>query len=172
MYDYGGVRRGPCGERDREAIPLVVRIASARGHETISEGREMMARQCRILVIEDNEHVSALLDQVISLEGYEVELVRPPLDDTAGIDFAAYDVALIDLLLPRGHDGFAMAQRASAAGIGVILMSGNRSVYDKAEKSPHPFLEKPFRIAQLIETIHQVLERTSSDCERQTAKSA
>src|SRR5260221_379627 len=92
--------------------------------------------------------------------------------DTAGIDFAAYDVALIDLLLPRGHDGFAMAQRASAAGIGVILMSGNRSVYDKAEKSPHPFLEKPFRIAQLIETIHQVLERTSSDCERQTAKSA
>jgi DNA-binding NtrC family response regulator len=167
-----GVRRGRCGERDRKAIPLVVRIAFAREREATSEGREMAARRCRILVIEDDEHVSALLDQVISLEGYEVELVRPPLDDTAGIDFAAYDVALIDLLLPRGHDGFAMARRASAAGIGVILMSGNRSVSDEAKKLPHPFLEKPFRIARLIETIHQVLLRTGGDCERQTAKSA
>src|SRR5260221_29468 len=110
MYDYGGVRRGPCGERDREAIPLVVRIASARGHETISEGREMMARQCRILVIEDNEHVSALLHQGISLEGYELELLRPPLYDIACIDFAASSEVLMYLLLPRGHDGFAMAQ--------------------------------------------------------------
>ncbi len=132
----------------------------------------MVVRHCRILVIEDNEHVSALLDQVISLEGYAVELVRPPLDDTADIDFAAYDLALIDLSLPRGHDGFAMAQRAAAAGIGVILMSGNRSLYDEAKKSPHPFLEKPFRIARLIETIHQVLERTGTDCERQRAGSA
>jgi len=132
----------------------------------------MVVRRCRILVIEDNEHVSALLDHVISLEGYAVELVRPPLDDTADIDFAAYDLALIDLSLPRGHDGFAMAQRAAAAGIGVILMSGNRSLYDEAEKSPHPFLEKPFRIARLIETIHQVLERTGTDCERQRARSA
>ena len=132
----------------------------------------MVARRCRILVIEDNEHVSALLDQVISLEGYAVELVRPPLDDTAGIDYAAYDVALIDLTLPRGHDGFAIAQRAAAAGIGVILMSGNRSRYDEAGKSPYPFLEKPFRIARLIELIHQVLDRTGTDCERQRATSA
>ena len=132
----------------------------------------MVARRCRILVIEDNEHVSALLDHVISLEGYAVELVRPPLDDTADVDFAAYDLALVDLTLPRGHDGFAIAQRAAAAGIGVILMSGNRGLYEAAENSPHPFLEKPFRITQLIETIQQVLERSGSDCERQRAASA
>jgi DNA-binding NtrC family response regulator len=126
----------------------------------------MVDRRCRIIVIEDNEQVSALLDHVVSLEGYAVELVRPPLDDTATIDFAAFDLALIDLSLPRGHDGFAVAQRAAAAGIGVIIMSGNRSLYDDAENAPYPFLEKPFRIARLIETIHQVLELTGSDCER------
>lgn len=94
-----------------------------------------MSKRCRVLVIEDNEQVSALLDQVISLEGYAVELVRPPLDDTAGIVFGDYDVALIDLSLPHGHDAFAMAQRAAAAGIGVILMSGNRGMYDEAEQT-------------------------------------
>jgi DNA-binding NtrC family response regulator len=133
---------------------------------------EMVARHCRILVIEDNEHVSALLDQVISVEGYEVELVRPPLDETADLDFAAYDLALIDLSLPAGHDGFATAQRAAAAGIGVILMSGDRTLYDAAEMALHPFLEKPFRLAHLIETIHQVLERNGTDCERRKARSA
>ena len=129
----------------------------------------MGSRRCRVLVIEDNEQVSALLDQVISLEGYAVEVVRPPLDGTAGLVFADYDVALIDLSLPHGHDGFAIAQRAAASGIGVILMSGNRSVYDAATKSPHPFLEKPFRIARLVETIHQVLQRSGRDCQRQPA---
>jgi len=128
-----------------------------------------VSRRCRVLVIEDNEQVSALLDQVISLEGYTVEIVRPPLDDTADIDFTEYDVTLIDLSLPHGHDAFAMAQRAAAAGSGVILMSGNRGLYDEAEKLPHPFLAKPFRIARLIETIHQVLQRTGRDCERQAA---
>jgi DNA-binding NtrC family response regulator len=132
----------------------------------------MVSRRCRVLVIEDNEQVSALLDQVISLEGYVVELVRPPLDDTASIVFADYDVALIDLSLPHGHDGFAIAQRAAAAGIGVILMSGNRGIYDEAANSPHPFLEKPFRIARLIETIHQVLQQAGRDCERRAAGSA
>ena len=132
----------------------------------------MVARRCRVLVIEDNEQVSALLDQVISLAGYAVEVVRPPLDDTASLVFADYDVALIDLSLPHGHDSFAIAQRAAAAGIGVILMSGNRSMYDAAAQSPHPFLEKPFRIGRLVETIHQVLQHAGRDCQRQGAGSA
>ena len=129
----------------------------------------MVSRRCRVLVIEDNEQVSALLDHVISLEGYAVEVVRPPLDDTASLAFDDYDVALIDLSLPHGHDSFAIAQRAAASGIAVILMSGNRSMYDAAAKSPHPFLEKPFRIARLVETIHHVLQRSGRDCQREPA---
>ncbi len=131
----------------------------------------MVSRRCRVLVIEDNEQVSALLDQVISLEGYTVEIIRPPLDDTADIDFTEYDVTLIDLSLPHGHDAFAMEQRAAAAGIGVIVMSGDRGLYNEAEKLRHPFLAKPFRIARLIETIHQVLQRLDRDCERQATGS-
>ncbi|HWG79654.1 MAG TPA: response regulator [Stellaceae bacterium] len=132
----------------------------------------MASRRCRVLVVEDNEQVSALLDQVISLEGYAVEMVRPPLDDTASLVLEDYDVALIDLSLPHGHDSFAIAQRAAAAGIGVILMSGNRGMYDAAAEAPYPFLEKPFRIARLVETIHQVLQRSGRDCQRQAAGSA
>ena len=130
-----------------------------------------MSKRCRVLVIEDNEQVSALLDQVISLEGFAVEVVRPPLDDTASLMFDDYDVALIDLSLPHGLDSFAIAQRAAAAGVGVILMSGNRGMYEAAAQAPHPFLEKPFRIARLVGTIEQVLQRTGRDCRREAAGS-
>ena len=125
-----------------------------------------MARHCRVLVIEDNEQVSALLDDVISLEGYEVELVRPPLDGTADIDFTSYDVAIIDLWLPWGHDAFAIAEKAAGAGVGVILVSGNKQLYERASQTGFPFLEKPFRLGSLIQLIHQVLERTGTDCQR------
>ena len=127
---------------------------------------EIMARRCRILVIEDNEQVSALLYDAISLEGYEVELIRPPLDATDKIDFNGYDVAIIDLWLPQGHDAFAIAQKAAAAGTGVILLSGNPAFYERARESGYPFLEKPFRLAGLIQLLHQVLQATGLDCER------
>jgi len=131
-----------------------------------------MARRCCVLVIEDNEQVSALLDDVVSLEGYDVELVRPPLDGTDDIDFKGYDVAIIDLWLPRGHDAFAIAQRAAAAGAGVILVSGNEPLYERARESGYSFLQKPFRIASLVQLIHQVLERTGVDCEGSKAATA
>ncbi len=126
-----------------------------------------MVRRCRILVIEDDEQVSTLLDHVISVEGYQVELVRPPLDRVDGVDFSGYDMAIIDLSLPRGLDGFAVAHRAEAAKIGVILMSGNQAFYERARNSGYPFLQKPFRIASLVQLIHEVLNKTGAECERQ-----
>lgn len=131
-----------------------------------------MVRRCRVLVIEDNEAVSDLLDDVIALEGYEVELVRPPLDDTNEIDFTGYDVAIIDLWLPHGHDAFALAQKATAAGTAVILVSGNQALYERASATGYAFLRKPFRIASLVQLIHQMLERTGVDCERAKAAPA
>lgn len=131
-----------------------------------------MVRHCRIVVIEDDEQVSALLDYVISIEGYEVELIRPPLDRVDDVNFGEYDLAIVDLTLPRGLDGFAIAQKATAADVGVILMSGNHELYERANKSGYPFLQKPFRIASLVQCIHQVLQATGTDCERQKAASA
>jgi hypothetical protein len=39
-----------------------------------------MARVVEFLVIEDNELVLDVLNEAIAIEGYQVELVRPPVD--------------------------------------------------------------------------------------------
>jgi DNA-binding NtrC family response regulator len=123
-----------------------------------------MARLCRILVIEDNELVLDVVNEAIVIEGYQVELVRPPVDHVEDVDFTEFDAAIIDLTLPRGFDGFGLARRAAACGIGVILMSGAQ--FDRAAQSGHAFLAKPFPLADLIRLLEEVLAETGADCER------
>jgi DNA-binding response OmpR family regulator len=123
-----------------------------------------MARRCRILVIEDNELVLSVVNEAILIEGYEVELVRPPIDHVDDLDYTDFDAAIIDLTLPRGLDGFSLAQRAAACGIGVILMSGDPSQFARAEQSTHAFLAKPFGSAELVRRLEEVLAKTGADC--------
>jgi two-component system OmpR family response regulator len=125
-----------------------------------------MVRLCRILVIEDNELVLGVVNEAITIEGYQVELVRPPVDHIEDIDFAEFDLAIVDLTLPRGFDGFSLAQRAADCGIGIIIMSGDHAQFDRAAKSGHAFLAKPFRLADLIHLLEDVLAKTGADCER------
>jgi DNA-binding NtrC family response regulator len=136
-------------------MSILVRIAGAT-----------MARLCRILVIEDNELVLGVINEAIVIEGYQVELVRPPVDHVEEIDFADFDVAIIDLTLPPGLDGFSLAGRATERGIGVILMSGDHAQFDRAAQSGYAFLEKPFRLADLIRLVEDALAQTGADCER------
>jgi DNA-binding response OmpR family regulator len=116
-----------------------------------------MARLCRILVIEDNELVLGVVNQAISIEGYQVELVRPPVDHVADIDFADFDVAIIDSTLPRGFDGFELARQAAECAIGVILLSGDPVQFARAARSGHAVLAKPFRLAELARLIKGIL---------------
>jgi DNA-binding response OmpR family regulator len=125
-----------------------------------------MVRLCRILVIEDNELVLGVVNEAIAIEGYQVELVRPPVDHVEDIDFAEFDVAIIDLMLPRGLDGFSLARRAAQCGIGVILMSGDHAQFDRATQSGHAFLAKPFRLITLMRLLEEVLAKTGAECER------
>lgn len=123
-----------------------------------------MARACRILVIEDNELVLSVISEGILIEGYQVELVRPPVDHVESIDYADFDAAIIDLTLPPGLDGLSLADRAAECGIGVILMSGDHTQFDRAEQSAHAFLPKPFRLEALARLLEQVLVETGAEC--------
>jgi DNA-binding NtrC family response regulator len=126
---------------------------------------KIMARLCRILVIEDNELVLGAVNEAISIEGYQVELVRPPVAPVADIDFADFDVAIIDLALPRGCDGLALAQQAADCAIGVILLSGDHAQFVRAAHAGHAVLAKPFRLADLARLIEAALAETGSDRE-------
>src|SRR6185437_4351163 len=132
---------------------------------TNNQTGERMARPCRIVVIEDNEPVLKLLSEHIEVEGYDVEMVHPPLDDADKIDFEEFDLAFIDLTLPHGLDPLELARRATVAGTGVILMSGDHAQLEDVADAGHALLKKPFRMAILTRLIKDVLSQVGAECE-------
>ena len=126
----------------------------------------MTKKRCCILVVEDDEQVRHLLAEGIAIEGYDVEMVRSGPDALTRDDLASFDVAVVDLSLPGGLDGWSIADYCAGLGIGVVVITGNPDHYHRLLGSGHAFLRKPFRLPELVAEIERVLRRIDADCER------
>ncbi len=126
----------------------------------------MARKRCRILVVEDDEQVRHLLAEGIAVEGYDVEVVRSGPDALTRDDFGTFDMAVVDLSLPGGLDGWSIADYAAGLGIGVVVITGHPEQYHRLLGSGYVFLRKPFRLPELVAEIELVLKRVGSDCER------
>lgn len=130
-----------------------------------------MAKRCRILIVENEELIRTVLEEAIVIEGYEVEAVPSAPEAFDRMDLVDFDIVITDVVLPGGIDGLSLADRAAAAGLGVIVVSGDPNLFDRLQHCGHAFLQKPFHIAALASLIETVLKRVGSDCEPQKAAS-
>jgi DNA-binding response OmpR family regulator len=126
----------------------------------------MAKKQCRILVVEDDEQVRHLLAEGIAVEGYDVEVVHSGPNALIRDDFASFDVAVVDLSLPGGLDGWSIADYAAGLGLGVVVITGHPDQYHRLLGSGYAFLRKPFRLTELVAQIELALKRVDADCER------
>lgn len=123
-----------------------------------------MDRICRILVVEDDDSVRALLGDVLDHAGYEFTLASNGVEMRLALDAGDYDIAIIDISLRDGEDGFALAELASEKGCGVILTTGDPDRRAHLEVSGRRHLMKPFRMQRLTELVEQVLRDTAALC--------
>ena len=125
---------------------------------------ERMDRICRILVVEDDDAVRALLGDVLDEAGYEFTLTSSAAEMRAALADASYDVAIIDISLRGAEDGFALAEAAGEKGCGVILTTGDPLQRPRLEASGRRHLPKPFRLRELTDLIDQVLRDSRALC--------
>jgi DNA-binding NtrC family response regulator len=118
-----------------------------------------MTRICKILVVEDNEGIRELLQTLFDDEGYRIGIAASGEEMRAAMAQDTFDLAIIDVTLPRGDDGFALAGLAAAAGTAVILVTGDTRHFEAIKQSGYPFLLKPFRIERLLALVHGVLRQ-------------
>ena len=123
-------------------------------------------RICKILVVEDDDAVRALLGDVLDYAGYEFTLARDGAETRQALDAEEFDVAIIDIGLRDSDDGFTLAGLADARGCGVILTTGDPDRRRHLEKSSRRHVLKPFRMQQLTELVEQVLKDQASLCTR------
>jgi DNA-binding NtrC family response regulator len=125
-----------------------------------------MMRICKILIVENDDHVRNLLGDVFEDEGYLFSLVKTGTEMRERLDEDDFDIAVIDVTQPGHEDGFALAQIARDKGCGPILVTGDHRHLERLQNGGGDFLLKPFRVQQLIEIIDKVLAETAAQCER------
>lgn len=125
----------------------------------------MTATMAKILVVEDEPGIALGLEDDLRTEGYEVEVVGDGSIASERARDGAYDLILLDIMLP-GRDGFDVCRDLRRAGLRVpILMLTART--QEAEKvmalelGADDYVTKPFGTKELRARIRALLRRAS-----------
>jgi DNA-binding NtrC family response regulator len=129
-----------------------------------------VAKVCRVLIVEDDPAVQQVFDMVLADKGYELVLARDGASMRGAFAGGDIDVVIIDVMLPGGETGFALAHEATGRGCGVILVTGHHDHYQHVAESGYRYLFKPFRLSALTEMVEQVLQDTDAACHLKSRK--
>ncbi len=117
----------------------------------------------KLLIIEDSQTLRRSLGAGLRKMGYAVDLVG---DGAEGFDFArlnAYDVIMLDLMLPK-MDGFTVLQRLRALGkeTHILILSARDQVEDRIRGltlGADDYMAKPFSFDELCARIQALVRR-------------
>lgn len=116
----------------------------------------------RILVVDDEPHVSELVSLYLTREGYEVQVAADGLEALHAFDKNRFDLVVLDLLLPE-VDGWEVCRRIrSRADTPIIMLTARTEDLDRIvglEMGADDYVAKPFNPRELVARVRAVLRR-------------
>ena len=123
----------------------------------------------RILIIEDEASLARFVELELVHEGYQVEKSPDGRDGLEKLESGAYDLALLDIMLP-GLNGLEVLRRARrTVDTPVIMLTARDSVMDKVtglDMGAEDYITKPFEIEELLARIRVRLRKTERRASR------
>ena len=110
----------------------------------------------RILLVEDDPDVRPLLAQVLSGEGYAIDVAETAVMAASLLETNSYDLVLTDGVLPDGH-GIAIADMARRRGVKALIFTGAAPRGAKPDLQPHDYVMKPLRPRALLDLVARML---------------
>ncbi len=117
----------------------------------------------RILVVEDDPHISHLLDIHLNDIAFKVDIADNGVDGLNRASNHNYQLIILDLMLP-GIDGLEICRRLRnmAIDIPILMLTAKSSEFDRVlglELGADDYLTKPFSIKELQARVKAILRR-------------
>ena len=129
-------------------------------------------RNVRALLVEDDATIADFVVRGLREAGFVVDHLA---DGEAGLTAAtqqAYDVAIVDLMLPK-RDGLSLIEALGSRGVAtpVLILSARRSVDDRVrglQSGGDDYLTKPFAFTELLARVQALVRRATRSPEPTT----
>jgi two-component system, OmpR family, response regulator len=117
----------------------------------------------RILVVEDELKMAALLRRGLAEEGHAVDVAATGDDGVWMVQVAEYDAIVLDLMLP-GLDGVSVCRRWRENGVWapVLMLTARDGIEDRVaglDAGADDYLRKPFSFAELLARLRALARR-------------
>jgi two-component system, OmpR family, response regulator len=124
------------------------------------------AHEPRVLVVDDEEHITELVAMGLGYNGFKVDRVSSGRAALDAVERRRPDLIVLDVMLPD-LDGFEVARRlreSEGAGtrVPIIFLTARDTTADKVQGlrlGSDDYVTKPFSIEELIERVKAVLRR-------------
>jgi Response regulator containing CheY-like receiver, AAA-type ATPase, and DNA-binding domains len=119
----------------------------------------------KILIVDDERSIRNSLKEILSDEGYDVDVAEDGAVALAMVDKEKYNVIFCDIKMP-GMDGTEVLDKMVADGVdaAVVMISGHGDIQTAVEcikKGAFDFIQKPLDLNRILITIKNASERAT-----------
>ena len=119
----------------------------------------------RVLVIDDDEKLNALLTEYLGQFGFAVRTAAHPDEGLRALKADPPDILVLDVMLP-GMDGLAVCRKIrETSRVPIVMLTARGDVMDRIvglEMGADDYLPKPFEPRELVARLQAVLRRGAS----------
>jgi DNA-binding NtrC family response regulator len=117
----------------------------------------------RILVVDDEADIRGLLKEILTEEGYELEVAADATEARTARAMRTFDLVLLDIWMPDTDGITLLREWLVSAGYHcpVVMMSGHGTVETAVEATrlgAFDFVEKPLSLTKLLRTVERALD--------------
>ena len=116
----------------------------------------------RILIVDDDEELAGLLSELLTREGFRVDMQHDGVKGLAAALGGGYDLMVLDVMLP-GMDGFEILRRVRRESrLPVLMLTARGEDEDRIiglELGADDYLPKPFNTRELVARVRAIMRR-------------
>jgi putative nucleotidyltransferase with HDIG domain len=132
------------------------------GTEPAVRASELPRKISRILVVDDETHVRAMMGSTLERQGYEVQLASSGREALETLELNSFDLVLTDIVM-QDVNGIALLEQIHAhhPNLPVVMVTAIHDIsvaIDSMRRGAYDYLLKPFEREHLLNTVRRAMD--------------